>query len=109
MGFSEKQREIFRFPYTHYEALICDGAVRSGKTSVMSLSFLLWAMGSFDRCAFAICGKSVGSVERNIITPLLGVQYLQQYILQATRERMSRDNVARGAAEGRTDKEEAGE
>ena len=78
MGFSEKQREIFRFPYTHYEALICDGAVRSGKTSVMSLSFLLWAMGRFDRCAFAICGKSVGSVERNIITPLLGVQYLQQ-------------------------------
>lgn len=78
MGFSEKQREIFRFPYTHYETLICDGAVRSGKTSVMSLSFLLWAMGGFDRCAFAICGKSVGSVERNIITPLLGVQYLQQ-------------------------------
>ena len=77
MGFSEKQREIFRFPYTHYEALICDGAVRSGKTSVMSLSFLLWAMGRFDRCAFAICGKSVGSVERNIITPLLGVRYLQ--------------------------------
>ena len=77
MGFSEKQREIFRFPYTHYEALICDGAVRSGKTSVMSLSFLLWAMGNFDRCAFAICGKSVGSVERNIITPLLGVRYLQ--------------------------------
>ena len=30
MGFSEKQREIFRFPYTRYEALICDGAVRSG-------------------------------------------------------------------------------
>ena len=79
MGFSEKQREIFRFPYTHYEALICDGAVRSGKTSVMSLSFLLWAMGRFDRCAFAICGKSVGSVERNIITPLLGVRYLQEH------------------------------
>lgn len=79
MGFSEKQREIFRFPYTHYEALICDGAVRSGKTSVMSLSFLLWAMGGFDRCAFAICGKSVGSVERNIITPLLGVRYLQEH------------------------------
>ncbi len=77
MGFSEKQREIFRFPYTRYEALICDGAVRSGKTSIMSLSFLLWAMGRFDRCAFAICGKSVGSVERNIITPLLGVRYLQ--------------------------------
>ena len=45
MGFSEKQREILRFPYRDYDALICDGAVRSGKTSVMSLSFFLWAMG----------------------------------------------------------------
>ena len=79
MGFSEKQREIFRFPYTGYDALICDGAVRSGKTSVMSLSFLLWSMGCFDRCAFAICGKSVGSAERNIVTPLLGVRYLQEH------------------------------
>lgn len=46
MGFSEKQREILRFPYRpEYQALICDGAVRSGKTSVMSLSFFCgpWA------------------------------------------------------------------
>lgn len=79
MGFSEKQREILRFPYrSEYQALICDGAVRSGKTSVMSLSFFLWAMASFDRCAFAFCGKSVGAVERNLVTPLLGIKYLQQ-------------------------------
>ena len=69
MGFSEKQREILRFPYQCYDALICDGAVRSGKTSVMSLSFFLWAMGRFNGCAFALCGKSVGAVERNIVTP----------------------------------------
>ena len=56
MGFSEKQREILRFPYRDYDALICDGAVRSGKTSVMSLSFFLWAMGRFNGCAFALCG-----------------------------------------------------
>ena len=78
MGFSEKQREILRFPYQCYDALICDGAVRSGKTSVMSLSFFLWAMGRFNGCAFALCGKSVGAVERNIVTPLLAVQYLRQ-------------------------------
>ena len=77
MAFSEKQREILRFPYRDYDALICDGAVRSGKTSVMSLSFLLWAMGGFNGCAFALCGKSVGAVERNIVTPLLGVKYLR--------------------------------
>ena len=78
MPLSEKQREILRFPYTDSMALICDGAVRSGKTSVMSLSFFLWAMGSFDGCAFAFCGKSVGAVERNLLTPLLGVRYLQE-------------------------------
>lgn len=79
MGFSEKQREIMRFPYyPQYEALICDGAVRSGKTSVMSLSFFLWAMGNFNGQAFALCGKSVGAVERNIVTPLLAITYLQQ-------------------------------
>lgn len=78
MAFSEKQLEVLRFPYSGYDALICDGAVRSGKTSVMSLSFVLWAMNRFDRCTFALCGKSVGSVERNIINPLLGVRYLRE-------------------------------
>ena len=32
MGFSEKQRAVLRWPYTGKSALICDGAVRSGKT-----------------------------------------------------------------------------
>ena len=76
---SPKQIEVLRWPYTGRRALICDGAVRSGKTSVMSLSFILWAMGRFNGCAFAVCGKSVGSVERNILTPLLSVRYLQEH------------------------------
>lgn len=78
MGFSEKQRTVLRFPYTGYDALICDGAVRSGKTSVMALSFFLWAMSNFRDCSFALCGKSVGAVQRNMVTPLLGVMYLQE-------------------------------
>lgn len=78
MAFSAKQRQILSFPYTGYTALICDGAVRSGKTSVMSLSFFLWAMGNFSGCAFAFCGKSVGAVERNVGTPLLSVRYLSE-------------------------------
>lgn len=48
MGLSDKQRKILRFPYSQYDALICDGSVRSGKTSIMSLSFFLWAMGNFS-------------------------------------------------------------
>ena len=77
MGFSDKQRAILKFPYMGYDALIADGAVRSGKTSVMSLSFFLWGMGNFRDCSFAMCGKSVGAVQRNIVTPLLAVKYLQ--------------------------------
>lgn len=75
--FSEKQEKIMAFPYTSYDALICDGAVRSGKTSVMSLSFFRWAMLTFTGQAFAFCGKSVGAVERNIVTPLLAVGWVR--------------------------------
>lgn len=78
MALSEKQIKILQFPYSGYDALICDGAVRSGKTSLMALSFFLWAMNCFNGCAFAYCGKSVGAVERNIVTPLLSVAAVQQ-------------------------------
>lgn len=54
-----------------YCAIICDGSVRSGKTLCMSLSFVIWAMAKFDGCNFAICGKTVASCKRNVITPLL--------------------------------------
>lgn len=74
---SEKQKQILTFPFTGKDALICDGAVRSGKTSIMAISFVRWAMDGFDRRSFAFCGKSVGAVERNIITPLMGVKYIQ--------------------------------
>ncbi len=79
MAFSQKQLAILAFPRSKYTALVCDGAIRSGKTSVMSLSFVLWAMSEFDRQNFAICGKSVESAVRNIILPLIGVRYLPQH------------------------------
>lgn len=76
MGLSEKQFQILTFPKTRYEALICDGAVRSGKTSIMALSFVRWAMDEFNGRTFGICGKTVQSAQRNIIMPLFGVRYL---------------------------------
>lgn len=79
MAFSKKQLAILAFPRSKYRALVCDGAIRSGKTSVMSLAFVLWAMSEFDRQNFAICGKSVESAVRNIILPLMGVRYLPQH------------------------------
>ena len=78
MSLSEKQKQILTFPYSGKSALICDGAVRSGKTSIMSLSFILWAMGNFSNQNFGICGKTVISAERNVIKPLLGIKYLRE-------------------------------
>ncbi len=54
-------------PAAEHDGVIADGAVRSGKTLAMSLGFVLWAMNSFDGENFAICGKTLGSVDRNIL------------------------------------------
>ena len=86
MAFSPKQRAILRFPYMGYDAIIADGAVRSGKTSVMVLSFFLWGMNNFSDCAFAFCGKSIKAAERNIIKPFLRIKYLkEQFSIQYNR------------------------
>lgn len=60
-------------PYSNCDAIICDGAVRSGKTLCMGLSFVCWAMRRFDGMQFAMCGKAVTSLRRNVINVLLPV------------------------------------
>ena len=50
--------------------LLCDGAVRSGKTVCMGLSFFLWAMRRFQGESFALCGKTGGGVRRNVLEPV---------------------------------------
>lgn len=52
------------------DALICDGSVRSGKSVSMTVGFILWSMSHFDKQKFAICGKTIGSLRRNIILNL---------------------------------------
>lgn len=58
-------------PYESHDAIICDGAIRSGKTLCMSLGFVSWSMFCFDGASFAICGKTITSVRRNLVTPLV--------------------------------------
>lgn len=53
--------------------IICDGAVRSGKTLCMSLSFISWAFYAFSDTSFALCGKTIASLRRNVVTPLIPV------------------------------------
>lgn len=73
---SAKQREIMSFVDSEEMALICDGSVRSGKTTIMSMAFVLWAMQNYDRTNFAMCGKTVQSAERNILKPLMEIDGL---------------------------------
>ena len=58
-------------PYKDYEGIICDGAVRSGKTFSMAISFVMWAMASFEGSAFAMCAKTIRSLRRNVILPIM--------------------------------------
>ena len=67
---SEKQMQILDFVVSDDLYLICDGAVRSGKTVFMSAAFVIWAMEYYDRTNFAVCGKTVQSAERNVLKPL---------------------------------------
>lgn len=52
------------------DALICDGSVRSGKSLSMTIGFILWSCSEFNGQAFAICGKTAGSIQRNVILPM---------------------------------------
>lgn len=63
--------------YRDKDAIICDGAVRSGKTLSMSVGFIFWASAAFDGSSFAMCGKTVTSLRRNVIVPLMPI--LREY------------------------------
>ena len=83
MAISEKQKQIMAFPFTGYDALICDGAIRSGKTAFMMLSFVDDAMRRYDGQRFGICGKTVDAAVKNVIMPYLGLSYAREkYCLQ---------------------------
>lgn len=70
--FSKKQRKVLKWwmdnsPDNDYDGIIADGAIRSGKTVSMSLSFVVWSMNNFNEQNFAMCGKTVGSFRRNVL------------------------------------------
>ncbi len=72
-SFSKKQLRVLNWwlKENTYDGIICDGAVRSGKTLCMAVSFITWASFTFDGVSFAVCGKTIASVRRNITSPVL--------------------------------------
>lgn len=82
--FSKKQRKVLNWwcensPVKDYDGIIADGAIRSGKTVSMSLSFVLWAMSTFNCENFGMCGKTVGSFRRNVLFSLKLMLYSRGY------------------------------
>ena len=94
---SNKQKKILAFPYSRYDALICDGAVRSGKTSIMTWSFIEWAMREFNGQRFGICGKTVDSATKNIIIPFISMSLAKERYTLRWRRSDKLLEVRRGA------------
>lgn len=70
--FSNKQLKVLTWwlpnsPVKDKDGIIADGAIRSGKTLSMSLSFVMWAMETFTHQNFGMCGKTIGSFRRNVL------------------------------------------
>lgn len=90
LPFSKKQRMIFEWwcpdsPVKDQDGIIADGAIRSGKTLCMSLSFVMWAMACFDGQNFGLCGKTIGSLRRNVLFWLRLMLRSRGYVVQDKR------------------------
>lgn len=73
--FSPKQKAVLTWwmpdsPYCDKDGIILDGSIRSGKTSIGALSFVFWAMDTFDGQNFGMCGKTIQSFRRNVLQQL---------------------------------------
>lgn len=88
--FSKKQLKVLTWwmkgsPVRDKDAIICDGSVRAGKTLVMSLSYVIWAMENFNFCNFGMAGKTIGSFRRNVLFLLKIILRLRGYKIKDKR------------------------
>lgn len=72
-----------------FDAIICHGAVRSGKTMAMVVGFFLWSMATFQDGTFALCGRSITALRRNVTEPM---KTWLSGVFQIT-ERLSRNQI----------------
>lgn len=82
--FSKKQLKVLSWwaedsPTSDKFILVADGSVRSGKTIVCSLSFVLFVMDRFNGQNAALVGKSSGAVRRNVVNTLKQMLYSLNY------------------------------
>ena len=88
--FSKKQMQVLTWwtdgsPYKDFDGIIADGSIRAGKTVAMGISFVIWAMDTFDGQNFTMCGKTVGSFRRNVWKWLKPVLLIRGYRVEESR------------------------
>lgn len=88
--FSRKQRMLLNWwtdnsPVKGMDGIIADGAIRSGKTLPMSLSFVMWAMSTFDGEDFIMAGKTIGAFRRNVLKKLKRMLISRGYEIEERR------------------------
>ena len=92
--FSAKQLQVLTWwcktsPVSDKNGIIADGAIRSGKTVSMALSYILWAMSTYSGMNFAMCGKTISSFRRNVLSFLPAMLQSRGYQVKYSRS----DNV----------------
>ena len=76
--FSAKQRKLLYWwadgsRHNDKDIIIIDGAIRSGKTIACICSFLLWSQKRFSGENFIIAGKTINSLKKNVISPMISI------------------------------------
>lgn len=88
--FTKKQKQLLTWwmdnsPAYYRDGIIADGSVRSGKTLLMSLSFILWSMTNFNLEVFGMAGKTIASFRRNVLSKLKQVLVLRGFSVEEKR------------------------
>lgn len=88
--FSQRQLQVLTWwledsPVKDMTGIICDGAIRSGKTLIMSMSYIMWSMENFNGTNFGIAGKTIASLKRNLVTTLIQVMRVRGYKIKERR------------------------
>ena len=76
--FSKKQKKLLYWwregsPFFDCDIMIADGSIRSGKSIACICSYLTWAQSTFDGQNFIIAGKTIHTLKKNIISPMIQI------------------------------------
>jgi len=92
--FSKQQKRALTWwhpksPHADKDIIICDGAIRSGKTVSELISFTLWSLSNFENETLILAGKTMGALKRNVLNPLfkiLTAQGIRYHYIRTTDE-----------------------